>query len=258
MKLADVRQDENLSICVLGDSGSGKTVFTSSFPKPMHILDFDGKSQSAANHLRRTNQLDELDGISVTNFLKVTGMGEGRGAKNALQMQSETFFMWLNEMEAIVRKNEKFPYKTIVIDSITRFSEMLLASIVQATIGKVKGPVEGQNDIPGLQHYMLNSTNFKSLINRFLALPCTKIVTAHYERDKDELTGRIVNQALLSGKLSPYLPIVFEEVYRSFVDSTPKGPVYKLQTLSDKDFNCRSQLGLPAVIESHYKNLKIS
>jgi ABC-type dipeptide/oligopeptide/nickel transport system ATPase component len=267
VKLSEFKQDENLSLCIIGQSGSGKTCLISSFPKPMCILDFDGKVQSAANHLKREKLEAELAQIDVIPIQKMVGIAEnkatGQKAQAATSQQFTAIVSWLNEMEAIVKTGKPFPYKTIAFDSITRFSEVLLNEVIRASKGKIKYSVENPfpdqgPETPSVQHYGVNMSNFKSILNRFLALPATKIVTAHWERDKDELTGKIINQALLSGKLSPYLPIVFEEVYRSYVEQTPTGVKYMLQTVSDKDFDCRSQLGLPARIESHYRNLKIS
>ena len=244
--LSELTPTSSRSIMIIGESGTGKTCFLTTCPRPLEVHDFDGKTSSAFNFLQRQGK--PLDGIAVEDYSKIIG----RDANDTVRLRMATFYTWLVAQEKLVMERKPLPFATVAIDSTTKFFETMLKDIVRASIGKVKPTMEGRDDMPGLSHYGVLGVDGKGMLNRVLALPCVKVFTAHYEREKDELTGRVVSQAMLPGKQLPnYLPIVFNEVYRSFVEDGK----YKLQTQSDASFNCRSELGLPRVVESSYEVL---
>lgn len=242
-KLSDLNPNENLKLLVYGESGAGKTVFATSFPGPILVHDFDGKVASAAGYWGKYNpeQVSQIDYISY--------------AEGNTQERYERFRLWFNDHQKLA-KDGKFPYKTIVLDSLTTWSELLMKEILRQTVNKIKGPIAGRDDIPGMQHYGLNSVFFKEQLGNFLKFPCNVVVTAHIDITKDETTGEILRRPLVSGKLASYLPIIFGEVYRAYVDQKENKSVHLAQTKSDSKYNCRSQLpGLPAIVELTYKSL---
>lgn len=243
MQLADLQQDSNYKCLVFGDSGSGKTVFSTSFPGKIHVHDFDNKIVSAANFWRKHNP-EQLQQVSYTDY----SIGD-------VKTRYATFNGWLVEHQALAREG-KFPYKTIVLDSLTLWSELLMKEILRQTKGKIKGPIAGNDDVPSMQHYGINSVYFKEQLGSFLALPCNVVVTAHIDITKDDISGEILRRPLVSGKLASYLPIIFGEVYRAYADIKDGKSVYLAQTRTDTKFSCRSQLpALPGIIELAYKSL---
>lgn len=250
-KLTDLKQDGTIKLLIYGDSGAGKTVAATSFPGPVFVHDFDGKVISAANFWRTKNP-EQLGQIDYQSYNEINEKEKWDTVKN----RYATFFGWLVEMQTIVREKKPFPYKTVVLDSLTTYSDLLLAEIIRQTKHTLKTPIPGRDDIPGLQTYQVNGVHFKAQLNDFLALPCNVIVTAHLDVDKDELTGRIERKPKMSGKLATYLPIVFGEVYRQYVEGTGAGRKYVWQTQSSAEYNCRSQIpNLPDKVDATYKSL---
>jgi hypothetical protein len=259
MNLAELKQDENLKVLVYGPSGTAKTTFATSFPGPMYVHDFDGKLISAANHWRRVNKPERLSDINYFNYnsLSVPHKDQMTAEEETAKKRYGTYYGWIVEHQQLAAEG-KFPYKTVVLDSLTRYAEVLLREILRQTRGKINPPIEGMHNIPGKQTFMVNQTYFKTQLDMLLALPCNIVVCAHLKTKEDELTGRIKNVPFASGNMADYLPVVFGEVYRSYVEAVTGGGVkYMLQTQSSSDFNCRTQLGLKASIENGYENLLV-
>lgn len=250
-KLSELKTDEGIKTLIYGDSGAGKTVAATSFPGPIFVHDFDGKVVSAANFWR-THNPEKLNQIEFETYNAIVGKDKWE----TIQKQYATFNGWLVQMQALVREGKPFPFKTVVLDSITTWSDLLLKEIMRQTKDKIKGPIQGLDDIPGMQTYSVNTVHFKAQLNQLLSLPCNVVVTAHIEIDKDELTGRIERRPKATGKLATYLPIVFGEVYRQYVKIDGNNRRYLWQTQTDNEFNCRSQIpGLGVTVEATFKSL---
>lgn len=241
MKLSELKPNENKKILVIGQSGSGKTCFASTFPGPIYFADFDGKITSAAGYLEKTDP-KKLGEVDYDNF------AENRTTDD----HYSKFYTKLVEHERLAKQGA-FPYKTWVLDSLTLWSEALMREIIRQNPA-IKPLAKG---VPAMGHYNIQSNYFKEQLGRMLALPCNVIVTAHIERKSDETTGEITNKALVSGKLADYLPIIFEEVYRTYAEQKEGKTVYLAQTKSDSKFACRTQIAdLANPMPLHYSSLK--
>ena len=151
-------------------------------------------------------------------------------------------------------KEGKLPCATLVIDSITTLSDRLMEHIIKENPG-VKRTLSKGVTIPCLQDYGLFRIFMKQFIGELLSLPCNVIFTAHIEVQKDETTGAILRLPMLTGKLSKELPIYFEEVYMAYVEGEGDKAKRKAQTQTDRKFSCRTQRGLPPVIDLDYKSI---
>lgn len=238
MKMSDMNTKENLKVLVYGNSGAGKTVFSCSFPGPTLLLDFDGKADSAASFY--ADDRERLEQIDVRDL--------------SARMQEDP----IEEFKKIIREelipnqsNGKFPYRTLILDSLTTFSYLTLKHIVRVNKG-IKAVQTSAGSQPGLQHYGILRREFNELIPGLLSLPCNVVMLGHIDTKKDELTGELVRGPLMDGAFAQQLPIYFKEVYRAFVEKDK----HLLQTKSDYKFSCRTQIkGLPSQIEAEYQNL---
>jgi hypothetical protein len=242
MKLGELGQEAPLKILVYGDSGSGKTCFAAGFPAPIEFADFDGKASSAANYFR--NNAEQLGSIEVESYLLNHSV--------ANDLPFVRFYNRLLAWEKAIRE-KTFVTKTVVVDSLTLLVERLMEDIIRQH-GATK---RVDTKTPALQDYLVLSKHFDSILYRLLSLPCHVVMTAHIGIEKDELTGEIVRQPLLPGKMARALPIKFSEVYRTFVEqSTGEEPKHYAQTRSDGRYNCRTQIpGIPPRIRLDYKEL---
>lgn len=231
MKLSLKNNSPWKKILMVGDSGAGKTTASASMPGPVHIADFDGKVVSAAQYLKTFNpaQLDLVDFTDYSDFGKFSG-------------KKITAVEQFNKDIGDFAKQDPFPFKTIVVDSLTLFSDASMEYLMRLNPG-VKRSVTNGVQIPALQDYQMARLWFKQIISAMLALPCHIVFTAHIQTEKDELSGQIIRSPMMAGKLSKELPIYFGEVWRAYRDD--KGEHWA-QTQSDSKFVCRSQIpGLP-------------
>ena len=232
-ELNTLKPEQHIKLLLFGDSGSGKTCFASGWPGPIHYADFDGKVNSAAAFLAGDPKLNE---ISYENYAPTDNVGSA-GAKFNADMGK-------------MRKEGKLP-ATLVLDSLTTFSDEMMRYLMKLNPGIKRMDTKGAAT-PAMQDYQVARLFFKQVLGELLNLPCNLVVTAHIQMDKDEVTGEILRTPMLAGKLSRELPIIFPEVYRSYV----KDGKYMAQTKSDSKYQCRTQIqGLPADIELKYESL---
>ena len=234
MQLSDMKPSENIKILIYGESGSGKTCFASRAPGPVWFADFDGKVNSAAQFLKGDKQLEQ---ITYDDYVP-------KGDLPADRFNNE-----LERLQKLATAGD-FPYKTIVLDSLTTFCDESMKYLIKSNPG-IKRTVTRGVQVPALQDYGMFRIFMKQTLMAIPAMPCNVIVTAHIQIEKDENTGEILRTPMMPGKLARELPIYFAEVYRSFV----KDGVYCAQTKSDSKYQCRTQLGLKPEISLDYKEL---
>lgn len=236
--LETLKSEGNIKLLLYGDSGAGKTSFAASTPGgPILIADFDGKVVSAAEFLRATNP-EQLKQVTYENY--TGGVG--------LKLPAEMFNILMGQ---VAKQN---PYKTIVLDSLTTFSDESMKYLIKANPGVIKRMSTQGVQIPVLQDYQMARIWFKQVIGALLAMPCNVIVTAHIQIEKDEATGQILRTPMMAGKLSKELPIYFGEVWRAYRDD--KGEHWA-QTQSDSRYTCRSQIpGLPNPVKLDWEEIQ--
>jgi AAA domain len=229
---------QKLKVLVYGQSGAGKTVFSAGAPRPL-VLDFDGKVSSAASYFAHHNP-ERLKEISYENMTDVPG-------------QERPFRRFMKILRSLHEQAAagKFPYETVVLDSLTLFLDAFMADIMAENPG-VKRP----NNVPALQDYQILNLQFKDVMSKLLSLPCHIIVVGHITSETNQETGKIFWKPLVPGKLADRLPQVFSEVYRAYVTQKDGQPAHILQTNSDGEYICRTQIpGLPGHIPSDFGRL---
>lgn len=238
MKLSELQSGKNLKVLVYGNSGTGKTIFGASFPGPIFVADFDGKISSVANFLRGNPKLGEIE---YETYLPKPG-GDDRPFVR--------YNTKLIELENAAKAGS-FPYRTVVVDSLTLYADQMLKEIVVQNPG-IKRQHSPTTNLTAMQDYMILNSHFKNMLVRVLQLPCNVVVTAHIQTNKDDITGEIHREPLLPGKLAAFLPIMFEEVYRTYRQDGK----YFAQTQSNTQYNARSQIrGLPDPMKLEYAEI---
>jgi hypothetical protein len=234
-KLSELPDLSDIKILYYGNSGSGKTVGALSYPTPMYVADFDGKVNSAARIMKE----EQKKLIDYDDYRKASG--------DAFVL----FESFVAKQHQLV-KDKMFTYKTIVVDSLTICADLMLKALMARYPSARVKP-----NIPSQQDYGVFTIEFKTFIMRLLELPCNIVVTGHIQESKDEMTGEMLRMILLPGaRLPKWLPVVFEEVHRTFTENRDGKTVYLAQTKSDVKFACRSQIpGLAAVIPLGYNAL---
>lgn len=225
-KLSELIVSQKLKLLLIGASGSGKTVMAASAPGKTLILDFDNKASSAASYYAHYNP-KQLENIEVEAF----------SLNKMTDSPYEKFIAWLDRLEERA-KEEKFPFDTVVIDSLTLYAEALMGYVMKHNPGIKRA----FSSVPAMQDYLVAGTKFREDINRILSLPCHVICTAHSATQKDDVTGELRNTILLAGKTAEHLPRIFTEVYWAHVKKNGDKIEHVAQTRSDGRFTCRTQI----------------
>lgn len=231
-KLSELNSTSKVKLLLYGLSGAGKTIAACSFPKPLFLADFDGKASSALNFYGR----QAVSEIEYENYMIDHAQGVDRPFNR--------FYTQLHNLELAV-KNKAFPYKTIVVDSLTTYTDQMMAEVIKQNPGAKRV----DKHTAALQDYLILGSHFKSYLGRILSLPCHVVFTAHIQQTRDEATGEIIREPMLPGKMAAQLPIMFEEVYRMYADAGK----YLAQTQATKQYLARSQIkGLVSPVEFNY------
>lgn len=215
---------DNMKLKVLcyGGSGTGKTTFAASFPKPF-FFDFDG------------------------GLLSVRGKDieyETYQDKAVLRPDAyDKFYQRLEEMHTALQGGH-LPFQTIVLDSITTMQESLLRSIQyhNRTLGKQTT----------LQEWGMLVGKMEDILYRISSLNVHVVAIAHEQIIQNDMTSEVMILPLIVGKKLPdRLPLWFDEVYHTRVDrGHQERPVYQTMTVADRRYKAKSRLNCFDVIET--------
>jgi len=209
-----------LTALVYGDSGVGKTYSLRTLPKPVFVFCTDPDGMTT---LRGT------EGVDFVYF----------GDQKASEVEQA-----IEEFEKTLLPN----YKSVAFDSITTLSTIIMNYCIKLTGRdpedmfptkshggtKEKGVLLGPNQ----QDYGNEMTLLSRLISHVMKWPLNIVFTAHVELHKDQLSGRILGQPLVTGKLRARLPIQFSETYLAFRN----GSKYQFRTKPDAIYVAKSRL----------------
>ena len=92
--------------------------------------------------------------------------------------------------------------RVLVIDSLSGLSKMAMNLVI------------GAKPVKAVGEWGVAMDNLERLIDRWTTgIPCHFIMTAHLEREKDEISGAIKNMpSTLGQKLAPKIPLYFDDV----------------------------------------------
>ena len=211
----------NLKVkCVAyGASGTGKTRFGGTWPKP-YFADFDNGMLSLRG---RDIQYD-------------TFMDLFRGGK-----RYKSGWQDFNAKLGSFEEGKVEGVESLIVDSVTL---AMSACIMDMAI------LNG-HAIPHWKDYGAAVEPLSLLFKRLRALPIHVLIVAHEEYVKVESSGELLFYPLLIGKrLGVELVNLFDEVYRANVGVDKEGnPEYQLLTVKNPRYHAKSRLGCMDAIE---------
>lgn len=214
---------------VVGDYGTGKSVFASTFPTPGFVFDFD-------------------KGILT---YKGKDFKYGQYSVNA-----SGWVEFEKDFNTVIKDAKEGKYKTIVFDSTSLLTDLAMERALQLDPKRsaTGGPLWNV-------HYGIVRNLVEGKIRQLLQLDANIVVIAHLEIVKDQETGAVLaTQPLLPGALSVKMPGYFDEVYFAFSKMKDGKPDFYLQTLPRGFYKARSRVSgktqaLPFEIPNDYPNL---
>jgi hypothetical protein len=213
-----------LKVLVYGGSGTGKTTFASTFPKPF-FFDFDGGMLSV-----RGKDVEYESYVDKSMLCP--------DAYNRFSSQ-------LDNMSSALAGGH-LPFQTVVLDSITTLQEAMLRDIQKTnkTLGKQTT----------LQEWGILVGKMEDILYRITSLNVHMVAIAHEQIIQDELTSEIVVLPLIVGKKLPdRIALWFDEVYHARVDRGIGGrPSYQVMTVADRKYKAKSRLNCFDVVETGF------
>lgn len=222
---------KNLSILLIGDPGSGKSHFIAGMPKPLLVLNFDGK---AAVTYSRAEGASEID---IINF-------SVQDPEASLDLECT-----IDEL-AIDLKG----YTTIAIDSLTTYGAAEMARAVYTNKTAGAGGKRMGNVVPTQSDYLLQMVKIELMLQKLLELQCHIAIASHESTIVDKNGGFIGTVAHVSGKntLAKHLPAKFSEAYHTEQYENPdtKSTARRIRTSGNETYSwCFSKVGgLPEYI----------
>lgn len=196
----EIEKDAHLCVLLLGDVGTGKSSFASTFPQPMYVFNFDNK-MSAYKDTKAT----------FDNF----------------PCEAATWNTVQKEKIAVAKEVKEGNWKTVIIDSTTTLQELALQKAMQ--LDPKRTPAGG----PLWQvHYAMRKNMTENFIRSMLALRqhCNIVFIAHYDKVTDTDGNIVAYEPLLGGQLSTTVPALFDEVYLHTVKQKGGKPLYEIST----------------------------
>lgn len=237
-----------------GLSGSGKSELAASFPTPMLLLLADPKGQEA-HYLRRGRPTKWFD--TVTRYVVKTQAGDQPRAdvtptrliyhptEDVVIIRVEQYFdedatkpeAWMRYVRRMSNfKAEYNKWATTVVDSLSmlmlgmrNFSEFILNT--SSAAGK---------EAHGMRHHGYAATQvWQQIINKLGNAPMNVVVTAHVDKQRDEIAGKFIYNPAAPGQLSEQMPGAFGEMY--YCDTDANG-IAQLQTRRSPERNAASRI----------------
>lgn len=219
------------SILLVGDSGTHKTFFLGTVPK-IFIYDFD----------------NSLSVIRGKNFDYSTFRDAPQGSK--LVSPERGIYEWgtayprflehLNKLGEQIDKGTS-PYEAIALDSLTFFGDIVLNYVLKNTN---HGPVTPKAPVdPG--EWGSQSRLMATVMDQLTMWPVIKLVTAHIQRDNNDITQVTEKLPLTTGKFAAKVSSYFDETY--FCDIKYEGTklTFIAKTLPVQGMKAKSRFGVP-------------
>lgn len=240
----NVSTTENLArtqILAVGPLGSGKTTAFRTLPGKKFIYIFDPNGRVALGNddidfLEFIPSVDELD-------MSVKPLSAKKPAdKVTTKKRSEprTYVDWYEDFVERCESGFFGAYDWVGLDSLTTLSECIMDRVqfLNGRLGKQ----------PEQADYAAEMTSMRGAI-RALSSLTNFYCTGHVETVKNDITGRISNELLITGKNKARLPVRFAHIFGFTADRSEKGEVvFQVRTIHDRSNPyCRTPFQLKAI-----------
>jgi len=219
----DLKTSNKHLFFILGPTGSGKTTQFLTLPgrKFMYLFDPNAVNSIAGHDVDFEQFLPDRLNLAVSSLKK------GLGDRPSRAVTNNAYIEWERDFEKRLSEGFFNTYDAIAFDSCTTLLDMIMDRVL--TINGRPGQWPNQDD------YGPQMNTFTNIVRTATSLGKTVWFTGHVEPRKDEITGRLFNSPLLTGRLKSKLPLLFSDIYIAEATSDREGRVkYTLQTVPDK------------------------
>jgi hypothetical protein len=252
-----------LKVIAFGHTGSGKSTFAATFPKPMLVLLADGMGKDYPywktwnGFFLPDNRIGEMQQYQIEgtdSFIDFRDIQHDDGPirieyYNDPDPEKPTSFTRLQNRLAAIHKEFGY-WQTIVADSMTAF-EYWSRMRQQFVMNKMAKE-------PRLWYGQSKDDIERTLKYRIAAYPMNCVLIAHVDVDRDEsaVSGVVLRNPEAPGKLRGNLAQQWMEMYYAYIKVDEKGNrLHLLQTQQNMIFNAQTQIMAPDGCWNHHISL---
>jgi len=219
-------------VFALGYTGAGKTTNFLTMPgkKFAYLFDPNAIRTLRGHNIDYEEFLPDVQTFAVKSLAKKKGSSsrEAKGDKPIVSSKgSETYRFWEEHFETSLENGFFDHYDSILFDSATTFLDIIMDRVL--TINGRPGQWPNQDD------YGPQMVTFTSIVRAACALGKNLFFTGHVEITKDDITSRVFQTPILTGKLKAKLPLLFSEILFFEAAADTRGTVdYIVQTKPDR------------------------
>lgn len=224
------------SILLVGESGTHKTFFIGTTPKPF-MFDFD-----------KTKRVLKGKDVEFATFRDAPYGSKVVNAEHGIYKFGDAyprFHEHLNKIGMLMEKGD-CPFETLAIDSLTFLGTIVLNHVLVNNGSSNKDAVlNNKNSIDqglwGLQMRIL-----ETIFDQLTSWDIIKVVTAHVQKDTNTVTDTIEKLPYVTGKLAGKIGGLFDEVWYTTTEGMGDAQKFVLRTNKDKIMaQAKSPSGVP-------------
>lgn len=201
MKASEYKHDSRIFALFVGRSGDGKSSAAASFPGPVMDLDFDFRFAG----IKGAIDAGMCDGNSI-EYQQFNPRGGWEQVDNLLTQ-------W-----EIYRTSGMFPYKTVIVDSLTTLTRLLVVSSHKLQGGKSIGKLR----VSGPGDFNFEAAGTHQFFDYLRTFPCHVICSAHIidkygklnKADQYSETGVVGEKLSIRDNLGENVQTYFDNVLR--------------------------------------------
>lgn len=224
-KILDIHSGGKPKFLLVGSTGGGKTAQIVTLPGRTFAYLFDPSALSTLRgfDIEYETFFPEKVNISAQSLTKGKGDKPVSGAKDDA---STVYREWEEDFETKLASNYFDAYDNIAFDSFTTFSDIVMDRIL--AINGRPGHFPQQDD------WTAQMASITNVVRTLVGMNKLLLFTAHDEFKQDEVSKRMQNTLVLTGRLKIKLPLLFSEIWHMDSNSTAEKVSYVAQTRADR------------------------
>lgn len=208
---------------VLGQTGSGKTTLFTTLPGKKFMYLFDPNALNSIQGL----DIDYEEFLPDMLNMAVGSLSKGKGDRPTVRSPAVVYSNWEKDFESKMESGFFDSYDCVGFDSFTTLSDMVMDRVLE---------INGRGgQWPQMDDYGPQMNTLLNIVRTVTAMGKIIYFTGHVELKQDELTSRIYQTPMMTGRLKAKLPLLFSEIYMCKAEPDTKGNVkYQIQTKPDR------------------------
>jgi hypothetical protein len=212
---------------VLGPTGSGKTTQFLTLPGKKFTYLFDPNARLSL----RGHDVDFEEFLPDRINLRVGSLKskEKGGKADSTTSHSSTMYVeWEKDFDKRMQEGFFEQYDWLGMDSCTTFLDLIMDRIL--TLNGRYGQWPHQDD------WGPQMIAFKNTVRAWTSMGKGIFFTGHLETKQDELTKRIWEKPMMTGRLRDQIPLLFSDIFALETDQDKDGkPLYLMNTVNNRN-----------------------